>query len=217
MDPAHKPRPFLAGLLAVLLLGLAAALLIALCAGPAAAGGPAAPPEHAIPLCVHLAGPEDGHPPLRAFLEAAVPRAQELLGPAGARFEVRGTRAGEPAERAVQNAAERDALAAHAGEAGCVHVFLLPRLGDLERKDLDIAGRHWRYQGKDRRLRGRRYVLVAPASARVDTLAHELGHYFGLGHRAERQNLMKQLPRDPAPGLTPAQLRVVSRTLRSFR
>jgi hypothetical protein len=170
-----------------------------------------------VSLVVHLAGGSEGYPALLTYLEAAVLRANELFEKVGVRFSVQEKIEGEPKCEVVQSGAERDALAIYAPADGRIHVFLIPRLMDLETPTKDIAGRHWRYQGKDRSLRGRRFVMVAPGSARTDTLAHELGHFFGLPHHPRFDNLMKQLPRDEKPAFTMGQIQILRRGVSTFR
>ncbi len=168
-----------------------------------------------VELVVHVAASEDD--PIAAYLRDALPRANELFSPARIRFLVKEYRHGEPAIPSVQSMAERDALAVLAPPDGRVHVFLVKRLGDLERADIDIAGRHWRYRGKRREFFGRRYIILAPSEARVDTLAHELGHFFGLDHSMRFENLMKQLPRDDKATLDEKQTSAIRKGFLNFR
>ena len=48
---------------------------------------------------------------------------------------------------------------------------------------------HWRYRGAQQALRSREYVVVT-SGAPTTTLAHELGHLFGLNHAAASNNIM---------------------------
>jgi hypothetical protein len=86
--------------------------------------------------------------------------------------------------------ADRNRLAELAVGDGAVHVFVVDRAADKDKEGDWIGGVHWRYGGKTRRLRGRRYVILSRQHARDDTLAHELGHFFGLPHSDADGNLM---------------------------
>ncbi|NMB73915.1 MAG: hypothetical protein GYA21_02145 [Myxococcales bacterium] len=153
---------------------------------------------------------------MTAYFRDALSRANELFEPARILFLEKEHRYGEPKNPEIRSRAERDALAVLAPLDGRVHVFLVKRLGDLERSDVDIAGRDWRYQGRRRELAGRRYIIIAPTSARLDTMAHELGHFFGLCHSARFDNLMKQIPRDEKATLDKQQLAAIRRGLLKF-
>lgn len=69
----------------------------------------------------------------------------------------------------------------------CVHnavnVFLVNQLGDVDKPGAQISGVNW----AGRHVQP--YIFVA-AIARKATLAHELGHWLGLGHVPQRNNLM---------------------------
>jgi hypothetical protein len=95
----------------------------------------------------------------------------------------------------IVTVADRDALAAAAPADGRVHVFVVARLAD---KDVDGAwlnGVHWRYGGGKRAWRGRRYVILSREARSSAVLAHELGHFFGLGHTTNPSGLMTPGPR----------------------
>ena len=77
-----------------------------------------------------------------------------------------------------------------------VTVLVLPRVRDIDTPTYNLMGVHWRYRGKDPKLRGRRWVFLT-ARGRPPVLAHELGHYFGLPHDPKGGNLMAPGPSDP--------------------
>jgi len=178
----------------------AAAIAVALALPLLAAATPVA-------LTVHVAVGADGAPVAdAAWVAGEVRIAGERLGPAGATFAAADGAADHvPAE--VATVAERDALAALAPDDGTVHVFVVARVADKD-KDGPIGGVTWHHGGK-------RIIIVSASGARVDTLAHELGHFFGLAHAAARDNLMTP-SRDPGGTLTAAQLRTVRRRLAAW-
>jgi hypothetical protein len=156
-----------------------------------------------VELAVHVASDGDDPAVDQAWIDTAVATANERLGPAGVAFTATVAKPdGVPAE--VLTVAQRDALAAHA-EAGTLHVFVVGKLANKDRSGDWINGVTWRYAGPDRGLRGRRYIVVA-RDALVDTLAHELGHFFGLAHATDPANLMMAPGRTPGATLDERQL-----------
>jgi hypothetical protein len=136
-----------------------------------------------VELAVHVAVDGDAEPAVdQAWLDAALAAANERLGPAEVAVTATAASAdGVPID--VDTVEQRDALAAHATGAA-LHVFVVRRLADKDKAGGWINGVTWRYRGTDRALRGRRYIVVGK-DALVDTLAHELGHFFGLAHTTD--------------------------------
>jgi len=122
-------------------------------------------------------------------------------------------------------AADRSSLAGHVSTDDAVTVLVVPRVRDLDVITYDLMGVHWRYAGRDERLRGRRWIFLT-ARARPPVLAHELGHYFGLPHDPAGGNLMtpgesspirKMLrPKPFAPVLTKRQAAIMRAHISRF-
>lgn len=95
---------------------------------------------------------------------------------------------------------DRDALGAYRTERA-IDVFVVDLLIDVDTPPLPRRGVHWR----DRTRPGVRYVIVIAASGEW-VFAHELGHYFGLGHSDVAGNLMSYTRGDGDPFLDATQL-----------
>jgi len=167
-----------------------------------------------VPLTIHLA--VDGGEPVadREWIDAFVERANELYAPVGVSFKVAGTPTFDAPGPEITKVAGRHALAEYAEPDGSIHFFIVRRLADKSIPGKWISGVHWRYQGKNRKWRGRRYIILSRQATRVDTPAHELGHYFGLGHVKDPKSLMKPIPRDRDASLSKWQIRRVRKRLK---
>jgi len=120
----------------------------------------------------------------------------------------------------IMTVRQRHSLATKAPTDGRIHIFIVDKLADKDRKGGFISGVHWRYAGGKRKWRGRRYIILSRWSA-IDTLAHELGHFFGLPHTKRKNTLMTSPGRIAGAKFTARQLRIIvwnhKRYLRSKR
>ena len=198
--------------------GLRRALLVGALAAGWSGATVAGPPEAARPLTIPLRirvalCPEKTDGPLRPvradpWLDEHLQAAEALLAPHGIGLRpVRETFTPSRCEALTRG--ERDAFAAHLEpDHPGPTVLVVARVRDLDVPSYDLQGVHWRAGGK-------RWVFLT-ARASPPTLAHEIGHYFGLGHDPKGGNLMTPGPSSPlwrsprpprpfAPRLTPAQ------------
>ncbi len=101
----------------------------------------------------------------------------------------------ENAERAhIASRSDRDRLGRGEHDKGVVHVWIVRRLADVDIDGAEIRGVHWR----DRADLSRRFVILS-SIAGDRTLAHELGHFFGLPHSRYPVSIMNKTPRDDPP------------------
>jgi hypothetical protein len=141
-----------------------------------------------LPVTVHLAT-EAGHTvTTRDDVAAWVTRANDELAAFGIEVDVVAVRRMPAGFSSVMSWQTRRQLAALAPRDGTIHVFAIEDLDDGHRMRR-IRGLHWRYRGLARGLRGREYVVVT-REAPSTTLAHELGHLFGLRHTNRVDNIM---------------------------
>ncbi|MCY1067278.1 hypothetical protein OV090_21185 [Nannocystis sp. RBIL2] len=90
----------------------------------------------------------------------------------------------------IDDRAERDALGDPHFSRGVAHVFVVGRLADVDVAGSEIRGVHWRFRAD----RSRRWVILSKIAGAL-TLAHELGHFFGLPHSTYDESLMNKAPR----------------------
>jgi hypothetical protein len=164
-----------------------------------------------IELAVHVALDADGAPIAdAAWIDAQVQSAAGHLGDADIALTWHDAGDGGIAGDVI-TVADRNALATAAADGASVPVFVVPRLADKDVEDGWLNGVHWRYGGDDEDLRGRRYVILSHETRWSSTLAHELGHFFGLAHTENADGLMTTRAKrsSDAPTLDGKQLRRV--------
>ena len=151
-------------------------------------------PEALPPLPLSIAVAErDGEPVVSpAWLGRQVGQALRLMSAHGLVVAVTRLRLLAPEHAALEDAADRDALAAFV-EPKVINLFVVDSLRDVDDPKLLRMGVRWR----QRRDLSKDYVILA-ASAMPTTMAHELGHFFGNGHSQVVNNIMSYHREDPA-------------------
>jgi hypothetical protein len=152
---------------------------------PAFAGKPVAPPPIP-PLPLTFAVAEENSAPVcdARWVEEQLAQAQALFEPLGIPLRKIASRPLAAEHAHLETREDRDALADRL-EPGRINIFLVASLRDVDDPQRMRMGVHWRNRAKP----ARHYIVVA-ASARPSTLAHELGHYFGLDHSSVVDNVM---------------------------
>jgi hypothetical protein len=145
-----------------------------------------------LPVSIAVAA-EAGKPaPDEAWIDAQLAEAERLIGGAGVHLRKAAVRALPERFARLETRKDRDALAAEL-RPSVINVFVVASLRDVDDPRRYRMGVHWQPQITPRR----HYVIVA-TSALPSTLAHELGHFFGLPHTAVKNNLMSY-DRDGSP------------------
>lgn len=96
-----------------------------------------------------------------------------------------------------------------------IQIFLIPSARDVDKPDGWIAGVHWRYSGRQKAQAGRRFIILSANHSNGETLAHELGHWFGLKHEKDEGNLMCGTGSRSGTLLTKQQIEIMHSHLRA--
>ncbi len=155
-----------------------------------------APVTLAIDFHVAVAKGDVGPRPVvdRDFLEASVARTSAIYAPVGMRFVLGKIDYLPPgkllnlwsrwARHALARAIELDPT------RGAIDVFVVRTLANVDGRGT-LPGVHWHTYSVPG---GRYYVILGARDVGKETLAHELGHYFGLDHSRSRVNIMRPGP-----------------------
>lgn len=150
---------------------------------------------HCFGLQLHVVTDEASTVATAAWIAAQVALANQHFAASNIAFELAGVDALPATVSHVATRADRNALARGTGRlgGGAIHVYLVGALDDVDVPGEARNGVAWRLP-KD----SRKFVIVA-ATAKPLTLAHELGHVFGLPHSTFADSIMNKAPRTNPP------------------
>jgi hypothetical protein len=155
----------------------------------------AAPPCDAararcIGIKLHVAVGEQGPVADADWVGRQLAQANQHFEPVGVGFQIVGAGALPEAAARIEDAAERTALGRHV--AGTViDVLVTAQLDDIDKQGAVIRGVAWPKGGK-------KFVILSTI-AWDRTLAHELGHVFGLPHSTYAVSIMNKTERKEPP------------------
>jgi hypothetical protein len=169
-------------------------LLPLLLCGAGPAQGPGCPDRgHCFGLQLHIAADDKGDVVSPDWIAEQVASANRHFAPLDVGFEIAGVDALPASEVHVETRADRDGLATDRLGSKLIHVFLVGQLDDVDEDGRIAYGVTWHMRHDDRK-----YVIVS-AQALPRTLAHELGHFFGLPHSSYAVSIMNKSERKEPP------------------
>jgi hypothetical protein len=152
---------------------------------------------HCIGVRLHItvgdAGPIDPTGGLAGWLATQLATAGRHFGPLDVGFQVTGIDALPATAFHVATPGDRDDLAVDRLGGGVIHVFIVGQLDDIDQPGEVIRGVTWHTRRDDRK-----YIIVSTV-APERTLAHELGHFFGLPHSSYAVSIMNKRDRTSPP------------------
>lgn len=158
--------------------------------------------KDAVPVCeraqcfaiqLHVAKVDAGLVTTPTFIASQVALANTHFATLDVGFELAGVDTLPASAGEVKTRADRSALAAGGLTDGVIDVFVTGELHDVDAAGKVINGVAWRAS----RL-GRKFIILS-AKAMERTLAHELGHIFGLPHSTYAISIMNKTPREKPP------------------
>ena len=171
-----------------------------------------ADPEPVFPVDVAVTTDEKGAVVERAWIDAELALAEHVFGPLGFHLAVDHVRSLGPQLARIEDPRDRDRFAPLV-TAHDVQVFVVRSLRDNEQVGVYRKGVTW----DSRTTPSRRYIILS-ADASPSSLAHELGHFFGLqAHSPVKNNLMSYDRDDALVFLDAVQQSVVKATARALR
>jgi hypothetical protein len=147
---------------------------------------------HCFGIALHVATGEHGLVATPDWLAAQLATANHHFERLGVGFTFAGVDELPASAVHIRTRADRDELAEHLG-GKLIHVFVVGRLDDVDEEGAIAYGVTW-HRGKD----DHKYVIVS-AEALERTLAHELGHFFGLPHSTYAISIMNKSNRTEPP------------------
>lgn len=146
---------------------------------------------HCYALHLHVAVENDALVTSPAFIASQVALANKHFAAVDVAFEVAGV--SQHAAPSILTRADRNKLARKRKGSPVIDVFIVAQLGDVDISGAFINGVAWRVPAKTQKF------IILSATAWDRTLAHELGHVFGLPHSEYAISIMNKTPRDEPP------------------
>jgi len=147
---------------------------------------------HCIAIQLHIAPGERGLVASPEWIAGQLAAANRHFVPLDVAFQLAGVDELPASTTHLETRKDRDALASRLG-GKLIHVFVVGQLDDVDEDGAIAYGVTWHARNDDRR-----YVIVS-AQALERTLAHELGHFFGLPHSAYAISIMNKSDRAEPP------------------
>jgi hypothetical protein len=148
---------------------------------------------HCIPIQLHVAGDDKGLVASAEWIAAQLANANRHFTPLDVGFQLAGIDRLPASTVHLETRADRNAIASGRLAGRLVHVFITGQLDDVDVEGAIAYGVTWRLP------RDRRKFVIVSAQALPRTLAHELGHFFGLPHSTYAISIMNKSDRAEPP------------------
>jgi hypothetical protein len=149
--------------------------------------------DHCLAVQLHVTEVDDRPIATAGWLAAELAAANRHFAPLSIGFGVVGVDALPASGDHIAGREDRDAIGRGRLVGAVLHVFIVGQLDDIDEPGSVIRGVTWHLPDD-----ARKYVLVSTA-APERTLAHELGHVFGLPHSTYAISIMNKTPRADPP------------------
>lgn len=148
---------------------------------------------HCIGIHLHVAADDTGLVIDAEWIARALASAHRHFGVIDVDFKIVAIDRLPASQVHIETPDDRNQLAKGKLVGKVIHVFAVGKLDDIDKVRPFIFGVTWR-QGD------RKFIIVSNV-ARERTLAHELGHFFGLPHSTYPISIMNKTPREEPPEL----------------
>jgi hypothetical protein len=183
---------------------LAAVVVSILALGGSARADELAAIQKAAPTCdvtrdscfaiqLHIASSDAGLVAGADWLKAQLVGANRHFAALGVGFTLAGVDTMPDSAMHIETRADRNALAVGRLRGRIIHVFIVGQLDDVDVEGSIAYGVTWRLPNDKRKF------IIVSAQALERTLAHELGHFFGLPHSTYAVSIMNKTERKEPP------------------
>lgn len=149
--------------------------------------------EYCFAIQLHVAASDAGLVAGADWLKAQLTGANRHFAPLGVGFILAGVDSLPDSAMHIETRADRNAIAVGRLGGRIIHVFIVGQLDDVDVEGSIAYGVTWRRPSDTRK-----YIIVS-AQALERTLAHELGHFFGLPHSTYDVSIMNKADRKEPP------------------
>lgn len=162
---------------------------------------------HCFGLRLHIARTADGTMVVEpAWIAAQLAMAHTQFAAIDTSFQVISIDFLPASAARIEDRPQRNALAKQV-KPPAIDVFFTGYLADVDKADAFVYGVTWRTKDE------RKYIIIS-GMGRDRTLAHELGHFFGLPHSTYAISIMNKTARDEPP---PEQRRFADEELEKMK
>jgi hypothetical protein len=146
-----------------------------------------------VAIHLHVAGDDHGLVATADWVAKQLAGANRHFAPLDIGFQLASVDALPASAMHIETKADRNALAENRLGGKVIHVFVVGQLDDVENEGSIAYGVTWKRPNDSRRY------LIISVQALERTLAHELGHFFGLPHSSYAVSIMNKTERTEPP------------------